>query len=173
MEKQNVDEKTQSEIIKKLKDGNLINNEKYVYAYIHDKLKFTNDGPNKIKKELIKQKINEELIDEQIDKIDKKEIKDKLEKLIIKKLKSNNKYSNNMIKIKLINYFLNMGYEKEIIIDILEKNKQQDNEIIKKEYEKLYKKLNTKYDNYELTRIIKQKLYQKGFNIDEINEVLK
>ena len=78
-----------------------------------------------------------------------------------------------MIKIKLINYFLNMGYEKEIIIDILEKNKQQDNEIIKKEYEKLYKKLNTKYDNYELTRIIKQKLYQKGFNIDEINEVLK
>lgn len=173
IKKNNTDKTTEEDIIKKLKESKLIDDKIYTHAYIHDKIKFTNDGPNKIKKELIKNAIEEKIIEEELETLDKEEITEKLKKLILKKLKTNNKYSNNMIKIKLTNYFINLGYEKKDIIDIIEKNNQQDNKIIKTEYEKLYKKLNTKYDNYELTRIIKQKLYQKGFNIDEINDILK
>ena len=76
-----------------------------------------------------------------------------------------------MLKQKLINYFMNLGYEKNDIVDIIENNQTQNNEIIKKEYNKIYNKLKNKYEGEELKRNIKQKLYQKGFSIDEINNV--
>ena len=76
-----------------------------------------------------------------------------------------------MIKQKLINYFINQGYEKSMISEIIEDNQKEDNNIIKKEYEKLYNKYKNKYNEYELNRVIKQKLYQKGFSMDEINNV--
>ena len=171
IKKNEVDKKTEEEIIKKLKETRLIDNKTYVHAYIHDRIKFSNDGPYKIKKELLKQKIEEELIEEELNKLDKEEIYQKLNKQILKKLNTNNKYSNNMIKQKLLNYFINQGYEKEMINEIIEDNQKEDNNIIKKEYEKLYNKYKNKYNEYELNRVIKQKLYQKGFSINEINNI--
>ena len=171
IKKHEVDKKTEEDIIKKLKESKLIDDKIYVYAYIHDKIMFTNDGPNKIKKDLLKNKIEESLIDDEIEKLDKNEIEEKLKKQILKKLNTNTKYSNNMIKQKLINYFINLGYDKSNIINIIDNNQTNNSEIIKKEYNKLYNKLKNKYENEELKRMIKQKLYQKGFSIDEINNI--
>ena len=39
----------------------------------------------------------------------------------------------------------------------------------KKIYDTLYKKYSSKYEGYELDMIIKQKMYQKGYDISEIN----
>ena len=169
--KNEIDKKIEESIIKKLKETQLINDNIYVHAYIHDKIMFTNDGPNKIKKELSKNKIEEALIEEEIEKIDKEEVLEKLKKLRLKKINTNTKYSNNMLKQKLINYFMNLGYEKNDIVEIIENNQTQNNEIIKKEYNKIYNKLKNKYDGEELKRNIRQKLYQKGFSIDEINNI--
>jgi len=158
-------------IIKKLKEQGLINDKIYLKAYIHDRINFSNDGPNKIKEYLIKQKIDEELIDKELE-INKEKTLKKLEKLITKKLNTNTKYSNKMMNIKILNYFSNLGYEKKDILYIIEENKSENNDIIKKEYEKLYKKLSQKYEGEKLKYNIKQKLYQKGFNIDEINKIV-
>ena len=171
IKKNEIDKSTEENIINKLKETKLIDDKTYVYAYIHDRIKFSNDGPYKIKKELLKQKIEENIIEDELNKLDKEEIYEKLKKQILKKLNSNNKYSNNMIKQKLLNNFINQGYEKEMINQIIEDNQKEDNNIIKKEYEKLYNKYKNKYNEYELNRIIKQKLYQKGFSIDEINSI--
>ena len=164
--------KDQEKIIKKLKDSNLINDELYAKAFIHDRISFSNDGINKIKTELIKQGIEENIIENELNKIDRKDQKEKLEKLIIKKLNTNTKYSDKIMKQKIINYFINLGHNKEDIIEILEKNNTNDTEIIKKEYDKLYNKYKTKYEGEKLKYTIKQKLYQKGFNIEEINEII-
>lgn len=172
LKKQGINQKTKEKLIKTLKEEKLINDEIYIKAYIHDKISLTNDGPNKIKKDLINKKIPEDLINNELEKLDNEEIKEKLEKLIIKKLKSNTKYSQNMMNIKLLNYFLNLGYAKEEILNIIEQNKTTNNNIIKKEYNKLYNKLKNKYQEEELKRNIKQKLYQKGFNTDEINNIV-
>ncbi len=172
MNKTEIEKETQKEILKKLKNLKLINDEIYTHAYIHDKISFTPDGPNKIKKELLTKKIDEQIINQELEKLNQQEINEKLEKLIIKKLNSNTKYSNTMIKNKVLNHFINLGYEKQNILDIIEKNKKTDDEIIKKEYIKLEKKLKNKYSEQELKRNIKQKLYQKGFNLDEINNLL-
>ena len=105
----------QEKLIKSLKNANLINDQLYTRAYIHDKISFSNDGINKIKKDLLNQEIEEKIIDNELEKINQEEQKQKLEKLITKKLNSNTKYSNKMIKQKLTNYFINLGYDKEDI----------------------------------------------------------
>jgi len=171
IKKNEIDNNREEELIRKLKASKLIDDKTYTYAYIHDRIKFSNDGPYKIKKELLKNKIEEYIIEEELNKIDKEEIYEKLKKQILKKLSTNTKYSNNMIKQKLTNYFVLQGYEKEMIIEILEDNLISNTNILKKEYDKLYNKYKNKYDEYELKRIIKQKLYQKGFSIDEINNI--
>ena len=171
IKKNEIDKITEENLINKLKDSKLIDDKTYTYAYIHDRMKFSNDGPYKIKKELLKNKIEENIIEEELNKIDKEEIYEKLKKQILKKLSANTKYSNNMIKQKLINYFITQGYEKQMIIEILENNLVSNTNILKKEYDKLYNKYKNKYDEYELKKVIKQKLYQKGFSIDEINNI--
>jgi len=158
-------------IIKKLKEQGLINDKIYLKAYIHDRINFSNDGPNKIKEYLIKQNMDEELIDKELE-INKEITTKKLEKLITKKINTNTKYSNKIMNIKLLNYFSNLGYDKTDILYIIEENKPENNDIIKKEYEKLYKKLSQKYEGEKLKFNIKQKLYQKGFNMDEINKII-
>jgi len=171
IKKNEIDKITEENLINKLKDSKLIDDKTYTYAYIHDRMKFSNDGPYKIKKELLKNKIEENIIVEELNKIDKEEIYEKLKKQILKKLSANTKYSNNMIKQKLINYFITQGYEKQMIIEILENNLVSNTNILKREYDKLYNKYKNKYDEYELKKVIKQKLYQKGFSIDEINNI--
>lgn len=172
MNKQNIEKQEQQKILKKLEEQKLINDKLYVQAFIHDKISFSNEGPNKIRKELIKNQIDENDIEEELKKIDNEQIKEKLTKLIIKKISTNKKYSNNIIKQKILNHFINLGYEKNDILYILETNTQKDNEILKKEYIKLLNKLKNKYKDDELKFKIKQKLYQKGFEIDEINNLL-
>ena len=163
--------KNQEEIIKKLKQSNLINDELYTKAFIHDRISFSNDGINKIKNELQNQGIEDNIIENELNKIDKEEQNKKLEKLINKKIKTNTKYSEKIIKQKLINYFINLGYYKEDIIKILDNTKTNNNEIIKKEYNKLINKYKSKYDEEKLKYIVKQKLYQKGYSIEEINNI--
>ena len=55
------------------------------------------------------------------------------------------------------------GYTKETAMSEVNKIKIDDQDIMKKEYDKLYKKLSKKYRGKELEYKIKQKLYQKGF----------
>ncbi len=164
--------KNQEGLLTKLKSTNLINDELYAKAYIHDKISFSNDGINKIKKDLINQEIQEDIIESEIEKINRVEQKQKLEKLIMKKLKANTKYSDKIMKQKITNYFINLGYDKEDINEILNAITTDNDEIIKKEYNKLINKYKTKYDEEKLKYIIKQKLYQKGFNIEEINKLI-
>ena len=57
-------EKDINETIKKLEENNILDEKAYCKAYINDKLSFSNDGPNKIKKNLLKNGISEELIDD-------------------------------------------------------------------------------------------------------------
>lgn len=156
------------EVIKRLEDNNLINEEDYIRAYIIDKYNLTSDGPYKIKRDLINIGMNSTLIDKYISTITKEEIYNKLDRLIDKKIISLKKYSGDILKIKLISYFINLGYDKNDIEYIIFNKNIDNNEQGIKEYEKLYNKYSKKYEGYELEGIIKQKLYQKGFDYDKI-----
>lgn len=155
-------------IIERLEKDNLINEDEYTKSFIIDKFNLTNDGPNKIKRDLINEGINISLIEKQLEIISKNDIYEKLNRLVDKKIISLKKYGGEILKYKLISYFINLGYDKEIIDEIIiNKNLVNNNQGIE-EYKKLYTKYSKKYEGYELESIIKQKLYQKGFDYNEI-----
>lgn len=160
-------------IIEQLKINNLINDDKFSIAFVRDKFNLNNMGPNKIKKELLKHDIKLETVNKHLETIPIDEIYEKLKFLIIKKIKSNTKDSKFKLKQKILYDMISKGYDKDMIDEIFENNYILDNNIIIKEYNKVYNKLKTKYNDHQLVYNIRKKLYQSGFSIDEINNVIE
>ena len=157
-------------VIKKLENNKIINDELYIKAYIYDKINLSNDGPNKIKYYLLSEKMDENLINNYIDEIDVEIIKNKLNRLIDKKIKSIKNCSGNVLKQKITMYFINLGYSKEMIEEVLSNKDVDNNEEGVKLYNKLYNKYSKKYQGFELENLLRQKMYQKGFDLSEIKK---
>ena len=84
-------------------------------------------------------------------------------------MKLNNKLSGNPLKTKIYNNLVNLGYDKNMILSLINNYDFNNTSNAKKIYDTLYKKYSSKYEGYELDMIIKQKMYQKGYDISEIN----
>ncbi|MDD2505059.1 MAG: RecX family transcriptional regulator [Bacilli bacterium] len=160
------DSKIIDKTIKKLKLENYLNDQLFSRSYINDQYNLTNNGPIKIKKSLNQLGINDEYIEINQD------FSPKIKHLINKKIKSNHKLSTNALKINIVKYLSNLGYPKELYISELEKIKADDITFIKKDYERLLKKYKYKYDSNKLKYILKEKLYQKGYEHDTINSIV-
>lgn len=162
-----------NKIIKKLEENNLLNDNNYVKAYISDAINLTNDGPDKIRKNLLDANISEEIIDEELSKIDNDMIVNKAYKIISKKYKSNNKYSEYQFNQKVLIELINLGYSRDLVNNLLANFEFNDDDLLFKEYEKIKSKLSKKYSGYDLYNKVKQKLYAKGFDINKINNFVE
>ncbi len=171
MNKLEINEEEQNKIVSKLQENNFINDNKFAEAFIADKINLSSSGPNKIKKELLEHDVNIDVIDEYLSKYDYEIFKEKIDKIIQKKIVNNNK-SEYILKSKLTNYLLDLGYDLDMIKECLSKLKIDCSNALEKEYNKLFRKLQSKFDKEELEKQIKNKLYQKGYNLSEINEFL-
>jgi regulatory protein len=167
------DSNIKNNIINKLVSNNYINDDEYVKRYINDKINLSKDGPLKIKRDLLNLNIDLNIIDKYISNIDLKQIEERLGNLVNKYIKTHNKYSLYELKRKTISYFINLGYDKDLILSIIDNIKVEvNNKNIQKEYDKLYKKYKDKYkDNFEYQ--IKMRLYQKGYSNEEIEKIRK
>lgn len=172
LDKFDISEKDSNKIIEHLKCVGLINDNNFIKSYISDRVYLSNDGPDKIKNELISHNIDVSIIEEEIYNIDKNVIHDKLKKIIAKKINSDHKHSAYQLKQKIITDLINMGYSKDLILEILDTYSLDDDDLLSKEYQKIYTKLSKNYSGIELGNKIKQKLYAKGFNINEIVNLL-
>ena len=77
--------------------------------------------------------------------------------------KSNKTRGGSVLKKKIMLDLHLLGYENDMINSVLNNYDFSNNEdIAKREYEKLYKRLSRKYEGKELEFKIKEKLYQKG-----------
>lgn len=117
LKKLNID--NTADIIDKLTKNNLINDEVFTKAFIKDKINFTSYGPYRIRQELNKYNIDNEIIDKYINDIDEEILIDKVDKQINKIIKSNRKYSGNILKSKIYNNLYNNGFDKDMIINVL------------------------------------------------------
>lgn len=163
LKKKNIENNEIEILIKKLKENGFINERLYAKSFISDKVRLSGYGPNKIRNELLNLNINKDIIEEELSNYPKEEILTNLEKLIDKKIKNNKNYGENILRQKIISDFLNKGYNKEDIVEILNSKNLSDDNLYEKEYKKLYDKYSKKYPKEQLEYIIKQKLYQKGF----------
>lgn len=152
--------------IKKLIEENYLNDLKFTESYINDQYNLTNNGPGRIKYNLIKLGIEEKNI------IIDKDFNEKINHLISKKINTNRKLSTNALRNNIINYLISLGYPKEDFIDKLENINNNDASFIKKDYDRLLTKYKNKYDNVKLKLVLKDKLYQKGYQIEDINDII-
>lgn len=173
LDKNEIGSNDKKKIMDKLESINLINDKLFANAYFQDRINLSSDGPYKIINELKKNNISDDITLSIEKKIDNDAIYEKLSKLVLKRIKSNRNKSNYMLKQKIVVDMINLGYEKNMIIDIINENIDNNNSVIQNEYKKLFNKLSKKYDDEELNRMIKNKLIQKGFSLEEINKIEK
>ncbi len=171
LDKNNVIASDKKKIINELKRIGLVNDITFAQAYVADKINLSNIGPDRIKADLIEHNIADVIIEKELSKFNTDLQNDKINKMLEKKIKTNHKYSSYMFKKKMLDELVNLGYKKELVILNLDNIDIKD-DIINKECDKLYNTLSKKYSGYTLFNKLKQKLYQKGFTLSTINEVL-
>lgn len=158
-------------IISELKIQGLLNEYMFIKAYISDRFNLSNEGPLKIKNDLLMHSLNEQEVDKEINKIDRQEILNKLSKIINKKLKTATGSAFNM-RHKICSDLYNLGFSKDMIDEIMIDN-FDDSKSLEKDYKKAYLSASKKEkDINKIYYIIKQKLYQKGYSLDEIELVI-
>ena len=140
-----------------------------LYNYVNDKINLSLDGPDKIRNNLKKLKVDNDIIDKALSNIDENIVLEHIKKLINKKINST-KYTGYVLKNKITIYLINLGYSKYLINKVLDNMELNNN--LDGEMEKIYKKLSLKYQDDELKLKLKQKLYSKGFSAEKINEFI-
>lgn len=106
------------DILNKLISNKYIDDERFSQAYIKDKYNFSNNGPYKIINELVKLGIDKDMAyTYTFDIITNEE--EKINKLINKYVKSDKKHDWYYLRNKIYNNLINLGYSKEIVINIL------------------------------------------------------
>ncbi len=143
------------------------------YAKLYTQLKKTTDGPKAIENKLREKGISKEIVDQMTSQIDEPFI---LKESLPKKMASiKNKSKKQMIQT-LKGYYLRKGFSLDAVDQVIKKNlsSYQVNEIdlIKKEAQKLMKKYKDKVEAKELNYFVTQKLYAKGFKIEDIKKVI-
>ncbi|MEG2620893.1 MAG: RecX family transcriptional regulator [Bacilli bacterium] len=172
LKRKKIDESLIDETIDKLIKNGYINDFNFTKAFVNDCMVLTSYGPYKIKNLLLKSGILIEVVDEVIGEIDELIIREKLYNLIDKQIKIRKNSSGKMLKVKLINYFVGLGFDREMILEELSKFKLKSDIIyLQKEYNKLYNKYKNKYDIEKLQYFIIQKLYSKGYTAEEISKI--
>lgn len=168
LKKKDYDENTIYETISKLESQGYLNDLNFAKMFLTNKLITTSNGPLKIRRELLQHELSNEDINIVLeDYTDEIQI-DKIRKQISRIIKSNRNKGNIYLKRKLYNELNNEGFKPSLIETELNNIElDDDSDLAKKEYDKLYKKLSRKYSGQELEFKINQKLYQKGFHYEK------
>lgn len=138
----------------------------YAKSYILDAINLKNIGPNKIVIELTNLGIDKNIVLDELSIFTDHLEQEKIYKYIEKSIKSNHNKSSYILKNKIKQNLINLGYDLSIINKCLSEYDIDDNEIYQKELEKVRNKLSRKYTGKELEYKIKEHMYRKGFKIE-------
>ncbi len=158
--------------VAQLEKEGYLNDQDYIKAYIKDQITLSLNGPDKIRNNLLKLGLIKDDIDQELAKVDSIIWHLKLKKIIAKRLKTNKDSCQSFI-LKTTKYLQSNGYNKVLYNDILNNIKIEDNSNFIKQANNLYKKLQRKCSNEELYFVLKNKLYSKGYNTNQINEFIE
>lgn len=161
--KKEVDKIVIHEVIEKLKSQKYLDDGVYAKAFVNDRIKFSSNGPYKIRRELEERRVADNVIEDALSIFDGSMEREKLSKLVPKYVKTIRNKSYVMMKNKVLDYFSNLGYNRSIVNDLLSNVDYDDSENRQKEYDKLYKKYSRKYSGSELELKIKQAMYKNGY----------
>lgn len=162
------------QVIKRLKQNDLIDDNAFIEEYIeyYNELLY---GKNKIINKLLEKgifmdKINKIKFSKSVERKKAKALLPKLEK---KYSKDNNKQKKNHI----YQAYLTNGYENELAMEmangIAENSPKEEDDKLKKEYQKAYIRLSKKYEKKELKNKLINYLLSKGYKMKDIISLLE
>ncbi len=161
-------------LLTKLTKAGYVNDELYITSFVNDQVNLTKNGPSKIKRKLIELGFEEENINIYLKKIPEEIWIKKLRKVIAIKSKSNKKYSEKVLYNKIKLYLISLGYNSTLIESNLFITNQNEEEILKKDYNKLLKKYQRKnISEKEMSYKIKYDLMKKGYDNNLIEIITK
>ncbi|NLC94907.1 MAG: hypothetical protein GX676_04365, partial [Bacilli bacterium] len=138
---------------------------------IKQQFEINKKGPKLIAKELKDKQVDEAIIQKAISGIDNRKITDNIISVIKYYEKITKEKTTSQLKTKILRSLLQKGYDYVDVIRELNsyqfKDDNQD-DIIKKEFQKAYQKYQKKYQGYELKSRIIRSLMSKGFDYETI-----
>ncbi len=152
--------------VARLEQEKYIDERVYAKSYILDAINLKNIGPNKIVMELTNLGIDKNIVLDELSIFTNYIEEEKIYKYIEKSIKNNHNKSSYILKNKIKQNLINLGYNPNIINKYLNEYNIDDNEIYQKELEKVKSKLSKKYTGKELEYKIKQNMYRKGFKVE-------
>ncbi|MBU1093367.1 MAG: RecX family transcriptional regulator [Firmicutes bacterium] len=145
----------------------------FTYAKFFVQLKQASLSPQMIHNQLREKGISHEMIEGFTKRIDEQGI---LSEQIPKKLKTIKNKSKRQVIQTIKGYYLRKGYSSEVVEAQIKKSLSlydvNEIELIKKEYAKLIKK-NMRKDDPDIEHKIIQKIYAKGFKIEDIKKAIQ
>lgn len=154
--------------IDKLLEQGYLNDELFAKSYINNRMITSSRGPIKISNDLLCKGISQVIVNKEIVIFTEDLQIEKISKIVGTSLKSNRTRGGVVLKNKIINDLVNAGYDLSIINRVISEYEFGNNDdIAKREYDKLYRKYSRKYSGKELEYKIKEKLYQKGLSYEE------
>lgn len=160
-------------IIEKIKQLGYLNEEK-LCDYILDYYYRNNKGPLYIKQKLIEKKVDRLLIEDTLKKYSYDMEEEAIDKILEKE--NNKNYTVKKYKMNLTNKLLRNGFSSNIVYKKIDKLKVEDksNELIEKEFNKIYDKVNKKdITDHEKKQMIINKLLSKGYEYQLIKQYIK
>ena len=152
--------------IARLEQEKYLDERMYAKSYILDAINLKNTGPHKIIMELTNLGIDRNIVSEELSMFTDDLMMEKVSKYIQKSIKNNHNKSSYILKNKIKQNLINLGYDANIINECFEKYDLDDNDIYKIELEKAKNKLSRKYTGKELDYKIKEYMYRKGFKVE-------
>lgn len=169
-----LEDEDREDIIDKLLAYHLLDDEQYALNRINA-LNEQNVSYKEIRNRLKKEGIQDQLIGKYLKEDDGLEL-EKARKVAEKYLRSHDAYSLNSKKKNLLNKLISASFSYELsrsLLDTLSIGNENELELLKKEYLKVHKRYSRKYEDYELKNRIIASLLSKGFQYQDIKEIME
>lgn len=126
MKRWELDETVQNRVIERLVKERYIDNERYVRAFVKDKIRYNKWGRRKVQQGLWMKRIDASIQQQVLDEIDEKEYLDVLRPLLKQKRKSIKASSDYELNQKLVRFALGRGFTFDIIRQCLDVDEEMD-----------------------------------------------
>ncbi len=165
-------------IVSRLYEEKLLDDLEFAESFVRDRMNRSTKGPLLIEKELKEKGVSESDIKTALEQFTHEkqveQAKKWLEKEMKKKLNTSYKRKKEQLSAKL----LQRGFSKEAAKEALnavpfEIDESEEFLLLKNHADKLYTKYKNKYDGFELEMKLKERLYMRGFEFDQIESYVR
>ncbi|MDQ0256880.1 regulatory protein [Evansella vedderi] len=174
---QEVQQEEASQLLDRLKDLNLLDDQMFAAAFVRTKKNTQKKGPLIIEQELYEKGISQRMIDKAMEEYPVEEQLNNAMNAASKKLSSYKSEAHRQKKQKLGQFLMQRGFTSSVVQQAVEESMKDNDdnlelEAIRKQGTKAVKKF-SKLEGWEREQRIKQHLYQRGFSMEIIEEWLR